>query len=122
MRLVARPLLGTDSIKASVRWEPPHDVSRKRELAAIIDQPHAVLAVGRRLRLRKAWQSGVVDAAKLAIDLGGLHFEICESGDGAWIFVSPVEPGPGQELRTASVDPRGHTIAVELDFMQPLRP
>jgi hypothetical protein len=40
--------------------------------------------------LSKAWQSDVVDAV-----------QVCERGDGARIFVGPVEPGPGQQLRTA---------------------
>ena len=30
--------------------------------------------------------------------------------------------GPGQQLRTAVVDPRGHAKAVQLYFVQPLRP
>jgi hypothetical protein len=69
----------------------------------------------------KAWQSGVVDATEFAVNVGGLHAEVRERGDDTWIFGSPVEPGPGQELHTAIVDPRRHTIAVQLDLVQPLR-
>ena len=54
--------------------------------------------------------------------IGGLHVQVRERCDGAWIFVGPVEPGPGQELHAAIVDARGHTIAVELDLVHPLRP
>jgi hypothetical protein len=44
------------------------------------------------------------------------------SGDDARIFGRAVEPGPRQQLRTTVVDPRGHTIAIELDLMEPLGP
>ena len=33
-----------------------------------------------------------------------------------------VEASPGQELHAAVVDPRGHAEAVELYFVDPLRP
>jgi hypothetical protein len=38
------------------------------------------------------------------------------------VFAGPVEPGAGHELHAAMVDARGHTIAIELDFVDPLRP
>src|SRR5262245_57464943 len=79
------------------RGVPPADV---QEIEGIIDEMHAALAVGRRLGLSKAWQAGRVDAAELAVDVGGLHVHVREGR----IFVSPVEPGPGQELRAAIVD------------------
>ena len=93
-----------------------------QEIESVIDEMHAALAVGRRLRLREARQSGVVDAAEFAVDIGGLHVQVRERRDGAWIFVGPVEPSPGQKLHAAVVDPRGHAKAVELDLMYPLRP
>ena len=93
-----------------------------QEIEGVIDEPHLALAVGRRLRLREARQSGVVDAAEFAVEIGGLHLQVRERRDGARIFVGPVEPGSGQELHAAIVDARGHTIAVQFDFMQPLRP
>jgi hypothetical protein len=92
-----------------------------QEIEGVIDEPHFAFAVGRGLSLRKARQSGVVDATKLAVDVGGLHIEVRKRGDGARIFVSPVEPCPGQQLRTTGVDARGHAIAVQLYFMEPLR-
>ena len=55
-------------------------------------------------------------------EIGGLHFQVYERCDDAWIFMGPAEPGSGQQLRTAVVDPRGHAVAVELYFVQPLRP
>jgi hypothetical protein len=73
------------------------------------------------LRLREAWQSRVVNAAEFAVEVGCLHVEVSERGHGARIFGSPVAPGPGQQLRAAVVDARGHAIAVELDLVHPLR-
>jgi hypothetical protein len=39
----------------------------------------------------------------------------------AFGYVS-LEPGPSHQLHAAIVDPRGHTIAVQLYLVQPLRP
>jgi len=33
----------------------------------------------------------------------------------------PVEPGAGQQAHSAAIEPRMHAIAVELDFVEPLR-
>jgi hypothetical protein len=94
-----------------------------QEVEGIVDESRAALAVGRCLRLGEARQTGLVKAAELAVDVGGLlHPHIGERRDGAWIFVGPVEPGPRQKLHATVVDPRGHAKAVEFDFMQPLRP
>jgi len=92
------------------------------EIESVKDEPSGALAVGRCLDAREARQSGIIDAAELAIEIGGLHVQVRKRCDGARIFVSPVEPSAGQQLRLALVDPRGHAIAVELDLMQPLRP
>ena len=59
-----------------------------QEIEGVIDQPHAALAVGRRLGVGEARQSGVVDAAEFAVDIGGLHVQIRERGDDARIFVA----------------------------------
>jgi hypothetical protein len=93
-----------------------------QEIESVIDEPHFVLAVCGRLRLCEARQSGLVDAAELAIDIGGLHIHVRQGGNHAWIFARPVEPSAGQQLHTAIVDARGHAVTVELDLMQPLRP
>jgi hypothetical protein len=79
-------------------------------------------AVGRGLCLREARQSSLVNAAKLAVDIGGLHLQVLERGDSARILRSQVEPDSGEQSRAAVVDPRGHPIAVELDLVQPLEP
>ena len=108
--------LALDELKA--RDIPTLDVQK---IESVINEARIALAVGRRLRLGEAWQSGIVDAAKLAVDVGGLHVQVRECCDGAWIFVGPIEPGPSQKLNAAVVDARGHAEAVEFDFMQPLR-
>ena len=74
---------------------------------------YAAFAISSRLRLRKARQSGVVDAAEFAINIGGLHVQVRKRRGGARIFVRPVEAGPGQQLPAAIVDPSGHAIAVQ---------
>jgi hypothetical protein len=83
---------------------------------------HAALAVGRRLCLGEARQASVVDATEFAVDVGGLHIQVRERRDDAWIFVSPVESGPGQELHAAIVDPRCYAKPVQFYFVHPLRP
>ena len=92
-----------------------------QKIEGVIDEMHAALAVGRRLGVGEARQSGFVDAAEFAVEIGGLHVQVRERRDGAWIFGRPVEAGSGQELHAAIVDARGHAIAVELDFVDPLR-
>ena len=92
-----------------------------QEIKRVVDQVHAAFAVRRRLRLRKTWQSSVINAAEFAVDVGGLHVEVRKRGDCARVLGCPVQSGPGQKLHAAIVDARGHTIAVELDLMQPLR-
>ena len=92
-----------------------------QEIEGVIDELHAALAVGRRLGMGEARQSGVIDAAEFAVEIGGLRLHIRERRDGAWIFVAPVEAGPSQELRAAIVDARGHAKAVQFDLVEPLR-
>ena len=72
-----------------------------QEIESVIDEPHLTPAVGRRLSVGEARQSRLVDPAEFAVDIGGLHVEACERRDRAWIFLGPVEPGPGQQLCTA---------------------
>jgi hypothetical protein len=38
------------------------------------------------------------------------------------MFVRPVEPGAGQKVHRAAIEARMHAVAVELDFVQPVRP
>src|SRR5258708_22316686 len=84
-----------------------------QEIEGVINEPDAALAVGRRLGAGEAWQSSLVDAAELAVKIGGLHSEVRKRGDDARIFVSPVKPGPCEKLRAAIFDARGHAIAVD---------
>ncbi len=91
-----------------------------QEIESVIDEPHFALAVGRCLRLREAWQSGVVDATKLAIDIGGLHVDTCKRSDGARIFVRPVKPGPRQQLNTSTRLVEEHGDAKLTDLLQTL--
>ena len=93
-----------------------------QEIESVIDELHIALAVGRRLGMGEARQSSLIDAAEFAVEISGLHVQVRERRDGARIFVGPVEPGPSQKLHAPVVDARGHAIAVELYFMQPLRP
>ena len=51
-----------------------------QEIEGVIDEPHAALAVCRRLGMGEARQSGVVDAAEFAVDIGGLHVHAGERG------------------------------------------
>ena len=36
------------------------------------------------------------------------------------VFMRPVEPGAGQQPHRATIEPRMHAVAVELDLVQPL--
>jgi hypothetical protein len=93
-----------------------------QKIESAVDELHAALAIGGRLGVGEARQSGVVDAAELAVEIGGLHVHVGERRDGAWIFRGPVEARSGQELHTASIDACGHAIAVELDLVDPCGP
>ena len=66
-----------------------------QEIERVIDEVHATLAVGCGLGLGEARQSGVIDAAEFAVDIGGLYVHVGERRDCAWIFGRPVEAGPG---------------------------
>src|ERR1700684_1237099 len=93
-----------------------------QEIEGIEDEPHFAFAVGRRLSLGEARQSGVVHATKLAVQIGSFRVQVRERFGDARIFASPVKPSSCQQLRTAVLDARSRTIAVELDLMDPLRP
>ena len=66
--------------------------ARCKEIESVIDEPHFARAVRRRLRLRKAWQSGAIDATEFTVEIGGLHVQVCERGYDAWVLVGPIEP------------------------------
>ena len=92
-----------------------------QEIEGVIESRTA-LAIGGRLGIGEAWQASLIDTAQFAIEITGLDVQVRERRGCAWIFGGPVEAGPGQELHAAIVDAGGHAKAVELDFMQPLRP
>ena len=47
--------------------------------------------------------------------------ERCDGRGDRRIFARPVEPGAGEELHRAAVEPRMHAVAVVFDFVQPVR-
>ena len=49
-------------------------------------------------------------------------FRFVSAAAAAWIFGSPVEASPSQQLHAPIVDARGHAKAIELYLMQPLGP
>jgi len=61
-------------------------------------------------------------AAQLAVEIGLPRRERRDGGRDRWVFGSPVEPGAGQQPDRAAVQPGVHPVAVEFEFMQPLRP
>ena len=93
-----------------------------QEIESVIDELHIAFAVGRRLGVGESRQPSLIHAAEFAIEVSGLDVQARERGDGAWIFVGPIEAGPSQQLHAPVVDARGHPIAVQLYFVQPLRP
>ena len=60
------------------------------------------------------------DAAQFAVEIGLARAERRHGRGDRRIFVGPVEPGAGQQLARAAVEPRMHAVAVEFDFMQPV--
>jgi hypothetical protein len=53
-------------------------IGQVQKFERVMDEMHIALAVGCGLRLRKTRQSAVVNAAELAVDIGGLHIEVRE--------------------------------------------
>src|ERR1700678_2621237 len=96
--------------------------TKMQEIESVIDEVHAAFAIGRRLRPGEVGQTGLVDTAEFAVDIGGFHPHIGQRCDGARIFVGPVEASASEQLNSTIVDARGHTESVQFDFMHPLRP
>jgi hypothetical protein len=59
-------------------------------------------------------------AAELPVEIGLCSADRCQGIGDRRVFLRPVEPGAGEELHRAVVEPRMHAVAVEFDFMQPL--
>jgi hypothetical protein len=110
-------------MQAMMMWLFPRVSERKLpNSSAEIHNREGRVSPLRRLGASEARQSSFVDAAEFTIEIGGLHIEIGERRDGAWIFLRPVEACARQELHEAVLDARGHAKPVRFDFMQPLPP
>lgn len=53
--------------EGQVRYVPAVNM---QEIESVVDELHAALAIGRRLRQGNAWQSSFINAAQLAINVG----------------------------------------------------
>ena len=62
------------------------------------------------------------DAAQLAVEIGLARAERRHRRGDRRIFMRPVEPGARQQPHRAAVEPRMHAVAVEFDFVEPVRP
>jgi hypothetical protein len=93
-----------------------------QEIESVIDEVHASFAIGRHLRPGEAGQTGLVDAAEFAVDVGGFHRHLGQRRDDARIFAGPVEASSGEQLNPTIVDARRHAESVQFDFVHPLRP
>jgi len=86
------------------------------EVEGEIDQTGAP-ALGGLLHKLQRCHAIRTNTAKFAVEIGGFHFELRESGGCRGIFGGPVEARAGEELDGAVLDPRRHAIAVEFDFV-----
>jgi hypothetical protein len=95
--------VGSDRAQLTAMSRKAREASGCEEVTVLadIDEPHLALAIRRRLRLREPRQSRLVDATELAVEIGGLYVQVRKRLNEAWIFLGPVEPSAGQQLRTA---------------------
>jgi hypothetical protein len=93
-----------------------------QEIESVIDEVHVAFAVGGGLGVGESRQPSLVHAAEFPVEVSGVDVQVRERCNGAWIFVGPIEAGPSEQLDAVVVDARGHPIAVQLYFVQPLRP
>jgi hypothetical protein len=85
-------------------------------------EPGRVAGVRRGLDHAEGRDAVGEDATELAVEIGLARAERRHGrGDGR-IFIGPVEPGAGQRPDGAVIEARMHAVAVELDFVQPIRP
>jgi hypothetical protein len=89
---------------------------RLQKIEGVVDEADAAFPVARGLSLRKARQALPVHAAKLAVEIRRFRPNFGQRGNHARIFVGPVEPRPGQQLRLPALNARGHAKAVQLDL------
>ena len=95
------------------------------EVEEIEQEKHQSIAVAAvRCVLDQAERGGAVgtNAAQLAVEIGLPRRERCDGRRDRRVFMGPVEAGAGQQPDRAPVQPRMHPVAVEFEFVQPLRP
>jgi len=83
-----------------------------------IDEAGAA-AIGGLLHELEGGHAVWANAAELAVKIGGFDFQLRERVGGGGILGGPVEPGTGEKLDGALIDPSGDAVAVELDLMDP---
>jgi hypothetical protein len=63
-------------------------------------------AVGGGLELGKRGGPIAVHSAELAVDIGGLHFELCDRSSSRSVPICPVEACAREQLHLALIEPR----------------
>jgi hypothetical protein len=76
-------------------------------------------AIGGLLHELKGGHAVWANAAELAVKIGGFDLKRLERVGGPGILRGPVEPGTGEKLDGALIDPGGDAVAVELDLVDP---
>jgi hypothetical protein len=80
-----------------------------------------ILLLARRLHDAEGGRAIGSHAAQLGVEIGGFDVQMGERLSDGRIFFGPVETGSRQQPYPPPLDPGVHAIAVELDFMQPVR-
>jgi hypothetical protein len=91
------------------------------EIEEVIDEAGAAL-VGGLLHEADVGNAVWTHGAEFTVEIGRLDGKFRQGGGGCGIFGCPVEPGAGEELDLAGRDAGGHSVAVELNFVDPERP
>jgi hypothetical protein len=76
----------------------PRDVAavEVQEVERVMGETGSAFAIRRRLGVSEARKSRFINSAEHAVEIGGLHVQVRERGDGARIFVGPIKSGSGQ--------------------------
>jgi hypothetical protein len=88
------------------------------------EKDESAAVTGVRCVLDQAEGRGAVgaNAAQLPVEIGLPGRERRNRRSDCRVFGSPVQPGAGQQADRGPVQPGMHPVAVEFDFVQPLRP
>jgi hypothetical protein len=81
-----------------------------------------IAAIGRGLDQAEGVRSIRAHPAQLAVETSLRRRQGGQCRGNRRVFVCPIEPSAGQQPNRPSIQPGMQAIAVELDFMQPLRP